>query len=151
MKDYIDYFIPNWLIITGAIGQMFTALIYPYIRHHVFDWYNDIEQLTELNQQIVRTYGKYIIGLNFTFGLIGILFTEQLKGMTDLAVAMTGLIAFYWVGKIATQFLHYSMYQIPNKRIYKIGEVGMNLLFVLFAVTYAALFILNLIGYLQTR
>ena len=35
MKD----FIPNWLIILGGIGQIFTALIYPYIRHRVFDWY----------------------------------------------------------------------------------------------------------------
>jgi hypothetical protein len=33
----MKYEVPNWLIITGAVGQMFTAIIYPYIRHVVFD------------------------------------------------------------------------------------------------------------------
>ena len=37
--------VPNWLIIVGAIGMMFTAIIYPYIRHVVFDWYNDIQEI----------------------------------------------------------------------------------------------------------
>lgn len=57
--------IPNWLIIAGGIGQVFTALIYPYIRHVVFDWYNDIKKLKPLNQEIAKTYGRYIQGLNF--------------------------------------------------------------------------------------
>ena len=151
MKEHLNYFIPDWLIIAGALGQIFTALVYPYIRHHVFDWYTDIKQLNPLNQEIVKTYGKYIIGLNFIFGLIGILFTQELKECTPLAVAMTGLIGIYWVGKIATQYHYYPMYEIPNKRIFKLGEVGMNLLFLLFALTYTTLFILNLIGFLQLR
>ena len=62
--------IPNGLIVLGGIGQIFTALIYPYIRHHVFDWYNDIKKLKPLNQEIAKTYGRYIQGLNFSFGLI---------------------------------------------------------------------------------
>ena len=37
--------IPDWLIILGGCGQIFTALIYPYIRHQVFDWYNDVKQI----------------------------------------------------------------------------------------------------------
>ncbi len=41
--------IPNWLIITSGIGQIFTALIYPYIRHQVFDWYTDVKKLKPLN------------------------------------------------------------------------------------------------------
>jgi hypothetical protein len=71
--------IPNWLIILGAIGQMFTAIIYPYIRHVVFDWFNDIKKLKPLNQEIAKTYGRYSQGLNFSFGLISILFTQNLK------------------------------------------------------------------------
>ena len=39
--------IPDWLVIVGGIGQLFTALIYPYIRHVVFDWYNDIKKLNK--------------------------------------------------------------------------------------------------------
>jgi len=139
--------IPNWLIITGAIGQMFTAIIYPYIRHVVFDWYNDIKKLKPLNQEIAKTYGRYIQGLNFSFGLISLLFTTDLKNETGLAVALTGLIAAYWTGKLLTQFAYYPMYEIPKKKIFKIGEVLMNMMFVAFALIFIILFVSNLIGY----
>jgi hypothetical protein len=141
--------IPDWLIVTGGIGQIFTAFIYPYIRHRVFDWYNDIKKLKPLNQEIAKTYGRYIQGLNFSFGLISILFTGELKNQSALAVALTGLIAAYWTGKLVTQFAYYPMYQIPQKRIFKIGEIGMNILFILFAVVFIWLFVINLAGYLK--
>jgi len=141
--------IPNWLIIAGAIGQIVTAIIYPYIRHVVFDWYNDIKKLKPLNQEIAKTYGRYIQGLNFSFGLISILFTEDMKNQTGLAIALTGLIAAYWIGKVITQFAYYPMYEIPKKLIFKIGEIGMNTLFISFAVIFSLLFIYNLSGYLH--
>ena len=114
--------IPNWLIIASGLGQIFTALIYPYIRHQVFDWYNDVKKLKPLNQEIVKTYGRYIQGLNFSFGLIALLFTNELKEQSALAVALTGLIAAYWFGKVATQIAYYPMIEIPKRRLFKIGS-----------------------------
>lgn len=143
-----NFEVPDWLIIVGAIGQIFTALIYPYIRHVVFDWYNDIKKLKPLNQEIAKTYGRYIQGLNFAFGLISILFTRDLKNKTGLAVAITGLIAAYWTGKVLTQFSYYPMYQIPKKAKFKIGEILMNTLFITFAIVFILLFITNIIGFL---
>ncbi len=143
----MKYEIPNWLIIAGGIGQIFTALIYPYIRHKVFDWYNDIKKLKPLNQEIAKTYGRYIQGLNFSFGIISILFTTDLKNGSGLAVAITGLIAAYWTGKLITQFSYYPMYEIPKKPIFKVGEVLMNALFVTFAGVFIWMFILNLTIY----
>lgn len=136
--------VPDWLIILGGIGQIFTALIYPYIRHNVFDWYNDVKQLKPLNQEIAKTYGRYIQGLNFSFGLIAILLTADLQNGSRLALAMTGLIAAYWIGKVATQIANYPMYQIPQKTLFKIGSYFMNVLFVLFASVFGWLFINNL-------
>ena len=123
-------------------------MIYPYIRHVVFDWYNDIKKLKTLNQEIAKTYGRYIQGLNFSFGIITFIFTGELKNKTGLAVALTGLIAAYWTGKVITQFAYYPMYQIPRKTIFKIGEVLMNTLFILFAIVFILLFVTNLSGYL---
>lgn len=140
----MNFEIPNYIIVAGGIGQIFTAFIYPYIRHKVFDWYNDVKQLKPLNQEIAKTYGRYIQGLNFSFGLIAILFTEDLKNQSNLALALTGLIGAYWVGKVATQFAYYPMYNIPKKRVFKLGSYGMNALFVFFAVVYVLLFVYNL-------
>lgn len=141
--------IPNWLIVISGCGQIFTALVYPYIRHRVFDWYNDVKKLKPLNQEIAKTYGRYIQGLNFAFGLIAILFTNELQEQSALAVAITGLIAAYWVGKVATQIAYYPMYDIPKKMLYKFGGFGMNILFVLFAFVNTFLFVYNLIGHYQ--
>ena len=144
----MNYTIPNWLIYIGAAGQIFTALVYPYVRHKVFDWYNDIKKLKPLNQEIAKTYGRYIQGLNFSFGLISYLLAEELKNGSPLAIAIAGLIAAYWTGKVITQFAYYPMYEIPNKLIFKIGEVLMNTLFITFAVVFIWLFITNLLQYL---
>ena len=135
--------IPNSVIIAGGIGQIFTALVYPYIRHQVFDWYTDVKQLKPLNQEIAKTYGRYIVGLNFAFGLIAILIPAELGNGSPLAIAMTGLIGAYWIGKVATQFAYYPMYQIPKKALFKWGGYGMNALFVFFALVYLLLFLKN--------
>lgn len=140
----MKYEVPYWLILVGGMGQIFTALVYPYIRHRVFDWYNDIKQLKPLNQEIAKTYGRYIQGLNFSFGLISILLAQDLQNGTRLAVAISGLIAAYWTGKLITQFAYYPMYDIPRKAIFKIGEVAMNGLFSLFTLVYLWLFLRNL-------
>lgn len=138
--------IPNWLIIFGGYGQIFTAIIYPYIRHKVFDWYNDVKQLKPLNQEIAKTYGRYIQGLNFSFGLITILLPNDLKNGTHLALAITGLIGAYWVGKVVTQIAYYPMYEIPKKLIFKSGSYFMNFLFILFSVVFTWLFVYNLLN-----
>lgn len=144
----MKYRIPDWLIITGAFGQIFTALIYPYIRHRIFNWYNDIKKLKPLNQEIAKTYGHYIQGLNFSFGLISLLFIAELQNGTGLAVGLTWLIAAYWTGKVITQFAYYPMYRIPKKLLYKTGEVLMNTLFITFSGVYIAMFVIKLHGYI---
>ena len=85
--------------------------------------------------------------MNFSFGLIAILFTNELKEQSALAVALTGLIAAYWVGKVATQIAYYPMYDIPKRTLFKVGSYFMNTLFALFAVVNTLLFIHNVIGY----
>ncbi|WP_158974324.1 hypothetical protein [Cellulophaga sp. L1A9] len=143
----MKYHVPTWLIIIGGLGQIFTALIYPYIRHKVFDWYTDVKQLKPLNQEIAKTYGRYIQGLNFSFGLIAILLTKELQNGSKLAIAITGLIAAYWIGKVATQIAYYPMYEIPKKTLFRIGGYFMNSLFTLFAVVFTWLLVINCIQF----
>ncbi|ADV48054.1 hypothetical protein I2486_03710 [Cellulophaga sp. E16_2] len=143
----MKYNVPNWLIIIGGLGQIFTALIYPYIRHNVFDWYTDVKKLKPLNQEIAKTYGRYIQGLNFSFGLMAILLTNELQEGSKLAIAITGLIAAYWIGKVATQVAYYPMYEIPKKPLFRIGGYFMNGLFTLFAIVFTWLLLVNCIQF----
>jgi hypothetical protein len=134
-----------YILIAAGIGQIFTALVYPYIRHKVFDWYNDIKQLKPLNQEIAKTYGHYIQGLNFSFGLLTILLIESLLTPSLLSLGISLIIGSYWISKIITQIAYYPMYNIPQTRLFRIGSYGMNGLFVLFALGYIALISYHLI------
>lgn len=142
--------IPKELIIAGGLGQIFTALVYPYIRHKVFNWYEDVRKLKPLNQEIAKTYGRYIVGLNFSFGLIAILWPQDLQSHSNLALALSGLIGAYWIGKVITQFAYYPMYEIPKKKLFQYGSYFMNGLFGFFALLYGYLFSQNLIGQLSS-
>ncbi|MBK8339979.1 MAG: hypothetical protein IPK99_08280 [Flavobacteriales bacterium] len=135
------------LIKLGGAGQIFTALVYPYIRHAVFNWYADVKKLTPLNQEIAKTYGRYIVGLNFAFGLICVLFADALRDGSELAVALTGLIAAYWVGKVITQFAYSPMYRIPSRPLFRWGGYGMNALFGFFAILFTFVFVRNLMSH----
>lgn len=146
----MTYSVPNWLILFSGIGQIFTALIYPYIRHRVFDWYRDVKKLKPLNQEIAKTYGRYIQGLNFFFGGVALTLTTPLQNGSPLAIAFSGLFALYWLGKIITQIAYYPMYEIPQSIIFKLGSYLMNSLFVLFALVNTWLLISNITMYLNT-
>ena len=139
--------IPNWLIIAASCGMMLIAVLYPFIRYAVLDWYTDIRKLKPLNREIARTYGYYIQGLNFAFGLLSILFTNELKNESGLAVALSGLIAVYWTGRVITQFSYYPMHALPDKPGYKTGIILMNALIIFFAAVFVWLFVGNMMGY----
>ncbi|MGJ8592513.1 MAG: hypothetical protein ACSHXF_08190 [Aquaticitalea sp.] len=79
--------------------------------------------------------------------MIAIIIPNDLQNHTNLAIAITGLIAAYWVGKVATQIAYYPMYDIPKKQLFKIGGYGMNMLFVFFAIIYSLLFITNILNH----
>lgn len=141
--------VPDWLIIAASIGMMATAILYPFVRNKVLNWYKDIRKLTPLNYQIAKTYGHYIQALNFLFGLMAILFTAELKSHSGLAVALSGLIAVYWTGRVITQFAYYPMQTLPANIVVKAGKISLNLAIIFFAFVFAWLFIGNLAGYLD--
>ncbi|MEM7790360.1 MAG: hypothetical protein AAF546_03070 [Verrucomicrobiota bacterium] len=131
------------LIIAG-FGQILTALLYPLIRRHALHWYEDLNHLTPLNREIAKTYGHYIQGLNFSFGLVTLLCLHELREGTALALALTMIIAVYWIGRVVVQMIGYPMEQIPQGFVFKAGTWCMNGLIVYLAVLYGFLVVINL-------
>ncbi|MEM7085590.1 MAG: hypothetical protein AAF489_05375 [Bacteroidota bacterium] len=128
-------------IILAGIGQIVTAIIYPFVRYRVLDWFADLQNLNPLNEVIAKTYGYYIQGINFSFGLMSILLIDELLIKSKLSMAVVGFMAVYWMGRISFQLKSYSFDEISTKKNYKIGIWSMNTLIVFFALTYLSLFI----------
>lgn len=136
--------VPDWLIYVAAGGQLFTGLVYPYVRHAVLDWYNDLRKLKPLNHRIAKTYGVYIQSLNLLFGVITLLLKDELQNGTGLAVALTALIACYWIGRVITLFIYLPVQDIPDRLFFKIGAFGINTLIIVLAIVFVLLCIENL-------
>lgn len=137
--------LPNWLLAMAAAAQIFTAIIYPYVRRNVLNWYNDIRKLSPLNQAIAKTYGWYIQGLNFLFGLFCLLLSNELQNGSGLALAFSGLLAVYWTGRVVIQFAGYPMHTIAQQPLFQLGKILMNTLIIFLALVFLALFTGNLV------
>tara|TARA_R110002072_G_scaffold163357_2_gene315964 strand:+ start:48301 stop:48735 length:435 start_codon:yes stop_codon:yes gene_type:complete len=140
--------IPITFVILAGLGQMLTAIVYPYMRHNILYWFEDLKNLSPLNEAIAKTYGFYIQAINFSFGLLTILLAQELLIPGKLSAAITGFISIYWIGRITFQLQSYSFKMLENMKYYKLGIWSMNLLITYFALIYTLIFINNLIGIL---
>lgn len=132
------------MLYVSGIGQIFIALIYNWVRS-ILDWEADVARMEKpWNRQIVQTYSRYIQGLNFSFGLITLLFAEAFFQANSIATALAALLALYWAGRLVVALVYYNTEAITKSRpLFKVGALGFNLLFLFLAVTYGLVVVVN--------
>ncbi|MBX2829080.1 MAG: hypothetical protein KTR22_13020 [Flavobacteriaceae bacterium] len=135
----------KWLLITAGLGQITTAIIYPFVRYNVLNWFTDLKNLSPLNEAIAKTYGYYIQGINFFFGILSLFLFTDLIEHSNLSTVLTGFIAVYWIGRISFQLKNYSFDEISSRKHYTKGIWMMNGLISFFAFTYSLIFIHHII------
>jgi len=131
----------KYALIIAGVSQIIIAILYPFIRHKVLFWFEDLKNLKPLNQAIAKTYGYYIQAINFSMGLLSITLYGELIKPTPLSIAIIGFIALYWIGRISFQIKSYSFEEISAKKNYTLGIWALNLLIVSLASIYLFLFI----------
>lgn len=132
------------LYIAGA-GQIFIALVYNWIRT-ILAWEADVLRMEKpWNRQIVHAYSRYIQGLNLAFGLVTILGAEAFFEGNAIATYFAAILTAYWAGRLLIAVLYYRTDEITQSRpLYKFGAWGFNLLFLIQALTYGAVVVVNL-------
>lgn len=129
------------LIIVAGVCQIFTALVYPLVRYRVLHWFEDLKNLTPLNQAIAKTYGFYIQGINLAMGLLSVFLVQELLTPSKLTIAITTFMAVYWIGRISFQLKDYNFSDLKLKRHYSKGIWAMNILIFYLAIIYTVAFI----------
>jgi hypothetical protein len=109
----------------------------------VLKWRQHLHNLEPLLRQMFWTYAAYILVINFSFGIISLIATDELLNGSMLAKSITFFISVYWLARIGIQFFYFDRSQAPKGFIYSIGEVGLILLFGLFTVVYFLAFLHN--------
>ncbi len=109
----------------------------------VLEWNKSLNALPVLLKQMFWTYAAYILVINFSFGLLSVVGTKELLDHSFLAKCITLFIALYWFARVLIQFFYFDTTQAPKGFWYKLGEMALVLLFVLFTGIYFTAFLYN--------
>lgn len=123
------------LIILCGIGHIalgLGSLVIP----KMLNWKNSLSTLPGLIRQIFWTYAGYILCINLFFGIISILYPDELLAGSGLSNAILILITVYWFSRVVIQFVYFDKSNIPKKFIYQTGEICLVALFVFFTLIY---------------
>jgi len=123
------------LIILCGIGHLalgLGSLVIP----RMLDWKGALAHVPVLIRQMFWTYAGYILCINLFFGIISILFADELLSGNGLAKALLLLITIYWLSRVIIQFTYFDRSSVPQKLIYKAGEFVLVTLFIVFTLIY---------------
>lgn len=123
------------LIILCGIGHValgLGSLVIP----KMLNWKSSLSTVPTLIRQIFWTYAGYILSINIFFGIISLLYTDELLSESGLSNALLLLISVYWFSRVVIQFIYFDKTGIPNKFIYRVGETVLVTLFVAFTLIY---------------
>lgn len=123
------------LIILCGIGHIalgLGSLVIP----RMLDWKGALSTVPTLIRQIFWTYAGYILCINIFFGIISLLYPDELLTGNGLSKALLILIALYWFSRVVIQFVYFDKSDVPEKFMYKAGESVLIAVFVLFTIVY---------------
>lgn len=99
------------------------------------DWRTDLARLSPFTRQLVWTHAGYITLLIAAFGVLSVVFADQLTGGDPLGRAVSGFIALFWTIRLCL-----SCWMKPRayltSRLLWVGYVVLLATFAYFAVVY---------------
>jgi hypothetical protein len=102
----------------------------------ILKWPQELAKVQPLIKQIFWTYAAYILIINLSFGLVSVFDFYELTNGSRLAMLSTGFISVYWISRISIQFFYFDRTNFPQGKWYKLGEILLVVLFVLFSTVY---------------
>jgi hypothetical protein len=126
----------EFLVLLGGILH-FGILIASSLVPKVLDWRASLEKLDGLSRQLVWVHGAFIVLVIIGFGLLSVLFANDLVNGTPLARAVCLFIALFWAARLIVQFFVFDAKPYLKTPILKAGYHGLTFVFVYHAVVYS--------------
>jgi hypothetical protein len=108
----------------------------------LLDWKRHLDSNPPLLRQVFWTYSAYTKLVIIALGLVSILGSDELVGVSFLAKCINFFIVIYWVGRLGVEFLYYDRSEL--KGIAKISDWTLNAFIVFFIVIHATAFARNI-------
>lgn len=110
----------------------------------VLRWNEEMKKVSALMRSIFATYSVYIFGTNIWFGVVSILYAEELVSGSGLATSLTVFITLYWLVRVLVQFIFGKAEGRPIGWFFTFAEWGLWLLFLALTLVYGYAAALNL-------
>ena len=126
----------EFLILLGGLLH-FGILIASSLVPKVLDWRASLEKLDGLSRQLVWVHGVFIVLVIVGFGLLSVLFANDLVNGTPLARAVCLFIALFWAARLVVQLFVFDATSYLKTTILKVGYHGLTVVFMYHAVVYS--------------
>lgn len=103
----------------------------------VLDWRSELQQLPRLFRQLVWVHGVFIVLTIVGFGAVSVGNAEALAAGTPLARSVCGLIAVFWLLRLAIQFLVFDARPYLTNTLLRVGYHGLTAVFTYLGIVFA--------------
>ena len=126
-----------WLVGAAHFVVLCTSFQVPYRLR----WKEDLQQLMPFNRKLLWVQSGFTVLTIIAFGTLTlVLHTELLRG-DRAALGLACFIGLYWTARIVVDAVYFSHADWPKGTMFVVGHAFLTFLFVVFAVSYLALFI----------
>lgn len=126
----------EFFVLLGGILH-FGILIASAMVPQVLDWKASLDKLDRLSRQLVWVHGVFIVIVIIGFGLLSILFANDLVTGAPLARGVSFFIALFWGARLIVQFFVFDAAPYLRTPILKAGYHGLTFVFIYQAVVYS--------------
>ncbi len=123
------------LIYLAGISH-FGILIASALAPVALDWKESLKPLPELLRRMFWVYGSFIVMMIIGFGVLTLLFAEDLNEGTPFARGVSTLIAVFWAVRLAVQFFVFDARPYLTRSLYRFGYHALTLVFIFLTIIY---------------
>jgi hypothetical protein len=123
------------LIIVGGILH-FGTLLAGYQMTQVLDWKSTLKQLEPLSRHVIWVHGVFVSLTIFAFGLISVLFANDIVAGGTLARGVCAFIALFWGIRLFIQFTLFDAKPYLKSNYLKLGYHGLTCVFTYHTIIY---------------
>jgi hypothetical protein len=121
-----------WLAGAGHFVVLIASFQVPYR----LGWKDDLAKLTPFNRKLMWVHGGFAIYTIISFGVLTLLFHNEMLRGHGAATALAAFIGIYWLLRVVVDFIYYNHADWPKGKAFVAGHALLTLLFVFLFVTY---------------
>ena len=125
------------LLLIGGLLH-FVILIASALTPRLLDWRTNLAALHPFLRRLFWVYGCFIVLVIISFGLITLLYADELSSGIPLARSVCAMIAVFWLARLSVQFFVFDARPFLTTAFRRLGYHGLTFLFSALVFIYGA-------------